>query len=133
MTKDEIYDACQGKISKTSIKQYSGDWVISGKYGMIENLGNLNSPHWVVWITGVHLDKILPTITINTVLSKIKSMVKSVDTTYNGEATCVCTDENQLGDLAILLGARRKRQISAEQKEQQRLTLAKARAKKRPH
>ena len=114
MNKEELYDACQGKVSKTSFKEYSGSMVISGKYGMIENLGDLTSPCWDIWVTGVHLGKELSTNRINLLASALKPHVKRLDLTYNRELTCVCTDENKIGDLALLIGARKKMKMSPE-------------------
>lgn len=128
MNKQQIYDACEGKISQTSIKQYSGDYVIMGKYGMIENMGE----YWDIWVTGVHLGKTLSTKRVKSVLSAIKSLCRGIDTAFNNEMTAHCMDDSAIPELAIHLGARRKRQISEKQKAQQRITLAKARQKNSP-
>ena len=113
-TQQYYYDACEGKISKKSIVQYSGDWVIMGKYGMIENLGSKTSPEWDIWVTGVHHAKVLSTKRVKSVLSSLKPYVKCVDTHFNNEATALCTSENSIALVARVLGARKKRELSAE-------------------
>ena len=115
MRKQYYLDKVGDRISQLAIKQYSGDYVIMGKFGMIENIGSQASPYWDIWVTGVHLGKTLSTKRVNKVVSSIKSLATGIDTTFNNEATAHCLDENNISALAVLLGARKKMKLTESQ------------------
>ena len=117
MTKKEIYEAMGGRISMSSIAEYSDEFQILGKYGMVSWMGD----YWDVWITGVHLDKELSSRRVKHLCERIKPLAKSVDTKLYCEATGVAKGNEEAYQIAVLLGARKKRVDSPG-------TLAKTRA-----
>ncbi len=52
MTKKEIYEAMGGRISMSSIGEYSDEYQILGKYGMVSWMDG----YWDVWINGLGKD-----------------------------------------------------------------------------
>ena len=121
MKKQELYDVCQGQISMLAMKEYSGANVISGKFGMIEKVGDF----YDIWVTGVHLGKELSMKRVRLVGAALKPLCHSFDTAFNNELTCLAKDENDLGALAKIIGARKKRRMSQSQLD----NLAKGRRK----
>ena len=117
MTKKELYEAMGGRISMSSIREYSDEYQILGKYGMVSWMGD----YWDVWITGVHLDKELSSRKVKHLCERIKPLAKSIDTGLTCEATGVVLGNEEAYLCAVLLGARKKRVDSPE-------TLAKTRA-----
>ena len=110
MTKKELYEAMGGRISMSSIREYSDEFQILGKFGMVSWMG-----YWDVWITGVHLDKELSSRRVKHLCSAIKNLVKTLDTELNCEAIGMCTCNDSAYQIAILLGARKKRISSPNQ------------------
>ncbi len=108
MNKQELFDAMKGRISKTSIKEYSGEFVIMGKYGMVSWMGD----YWDVWLTGAHHGKELGTQLVTYRARALEPLVKSIDTAFNNEATAIVEDNEGAFLCALLLGARRKRKDS---------------------
>ncbi len=53
MTKKELYKAMDGRISMSSIGEYSDEIVILGKFGIVSWMDG----YWDIWITGVHRTK----------------------------------------------------------------------------
>ena len=53
MNRKQLYEAMGGRISKTSIGEYSNDIVILGKFGIVSWMDD----YWDIWITGVHHEK----------------------------------------------------------------------------
>jgi len=111
LTKTELYEAMGGRISMSSIGEYSDEFQILGKYGMVSWLDD----YWDVWITGVHLDKELSSRRVKYLCSAIKNLVKTLDTDLNCEAIGMCTCNESAYQIAILLGARKKRTSSPNQ------------------
>ena len=111
MTKKELYEAMDGRISMSSIGKFEGEIQILGKYGMVSWMGD----YWDVWITGVHLDKELSSRKVKYLCSAIKSLVKTLDTDLNCEAIGMCTCNESAYQIAILLGTRKKRTSSPNQ------------------
>jgi len=111
MNKKEIYEAMGGRISMSSIAEYSDEIQILGKYGMVSWMDG----YWDVWITGIHLDKELSSRKVKYLCSAIKSLVKTLDTDLNCEAIGMCTCNESAYQIAILLGARKKRISSPNQ------------------
>ncbi len=123
MTKKEIYTAMGGRISMSSIGEYSDEYQILGKYGMVSWMGD----YWDVWITGVHLDKELSSRRVKQLCERIKPLAKSIDTGFTGEATAVAKGNEEAYQIAVLLGARKKRIDSPETIARNRANLSKLR------
>ena len=109
MTKKEIYAAMGGRISMSSIREYSDEYQILGKFGMVSWMD-----YWGIWITGVHLDKELSSRRVKHLCERIKPLAKSIDTGLTCEATGVVLGNEEAYLCAILLGARKKRIDSPE-------------------
>ncbi len=101
----------------SSIGEYSDEYQILGKYCMVSWMGD----YWDVWITGIHLDKELSSRRVKHLCERIKPLAKSIDTGLTCEATAVAKGNEEAYQIAVLLGARKKRIDSPE-------TLAKTRA-----
>jgi hypothetical protein len=123
MTKKEIYTAMGGRISMSSIGEYSDEYQILGKYGMVSWMDD----YWDVWITGVHLDKELSSRKVKHLAEAIKPLAKSIDTKLYCEAIAVVTGNEEAYLCAILLGARKKRVDTPETLAKSRARLAKLR------
>ena len=123
MTKKEIYEAMGGRISMASIGEYSDEIQILGKYGMVSWMGD----YWDVWITGIHLDKELSSRRVKHLCERIKPLAKSIDTGLTCEATAVAKGNEEAYQIAVLLGARKKRVDSPETLAKNRERLAKLR------
>jgi hypothetical protein len=123
MTKKEIYEAMDGRISMASIGEYSGEYQILGKFGMVSWMGD----YWDVWITGVHLDKELSSRRVKQLCERIKPLAKSIDTGFTGEATAIVPGNEEAYLCAVLLGARKKRVDTPETLAKSRARLAKLR------
>ena len=108
MTKKEIYAAMDGRISMSSIGEYSDEYQILGKYGMVSWMDG----YWDIWITG--LDKELPSRRVKHLCERIKPLAKSIDTGFTGEATAVALGNEEAYQIAVILGARKKRIDSPE-------------------
>ena len=121
MNKKEIYEAMGGRISMSSIREYSDEFQILGKYGMVSWMGD----YWDVWITGVHLDKELSSRRVKHLCERIKPLAKSIDTGLTGEATAVAKGDEEACQIAVLLGARKKRIDSPETLAKTRVNLSK--------
>ncbi len=123
MTKKELYEAMGGRISMSSIGEYSDEYQILGKYGMVSWMGD----YWDVWITGVHLDKELSSRKVKHLCERIKPLAKSIDTGFTGEATAVALGNEEAYQIAVLLGARKKRVDTPETLAKTRTNLNKSR------
>ena len=108
MTKQEIYNSLQGRLSITSIKEYSDEYVIFGKFGMVAPFDD----GWDVWITGIHQGKELTQRKVNNLVSAISSKVGINLQNVNGESWGYVKDSEGAFLSAVLLGARRKRKVS---------------------
>jgi len=117
MTKKELYEAMGGRISMSSIAEYSDEYQILGKFGMVSWMGD----YWDIWITGIHLDKELSSKKVKHLCERIKPLAKSIDTRLTCEATAVALGNEEAYQCAVLLGARKRRKDTPE-------TLAKNRA-----
>ena len=118
MTKKELYEAMGGRISMSSIREYSDEIQILGKYGMVSWMGD----YWDVWITGLHHEIELPSRKVKHLAEALGPLAKSVDTKLYCEAIAVVTGNEEAYQCAILLGARKRRVDTPE-------TLAKNRAR----
>jgi len=123
MTKKELYEAMGGRISMSSIGEYSDEYQILGKFGMVSWMGD----YWDVWITGVHLDKELSSRRVNHLCERIEPLAKSIDTELTCEATAVAKGNEEAYQIAVLLGARKKRIDSPETIARNLANLAKLR------
>ena len=121
MTKKELYEAMGGRISMSAIGEYSDEYQILGKFGMVSWMGD----YWDVWITGVHLDKELSSKKVKHLCERIKPLAKSIDTGLTGEATEVAKGDEEAYQIAVLLGARKKRIDSPETLAKTRVNLSK--------
>jgi len=116
MNKNELYNAMGGRISITSIKEYSGTYQIIGKFGMIEWMDD----YWDVWITGFHKNKELGTGKVNNLCQSIFDSVGIKMEKLNREAQGMIKDNEGAFLIAVLLGARRKRKDSIKTLERLR-------------
>ena len=82
ITKKQPYEAMGGRISMSSIGEYSDEIVILGKYGIVSWMGG----YWDIWITGVHHGKELSSKKVFYLCSAIKPLVKTLDTGLTCEA-----------------------------------------------
>jgi len=123
MTKKELYEAMGGRISMSSIREYSDEFQILGKFGMVSWMGD----YWDVWITGIHLDKELSSRRVKHLCERIKPLAKSIDTGLTNEATAVAKGNEEAYQIAVLLGARKKRIDSPETIARNLANLAKLR------
>ena len=123
MTKKEIYEAMGGRISMSSIGEYSNEYQILGKYGMVSWMDD----YWDIWITGIHSGAELSSRKVKHLAEAIKPLAKSIDTGFTGEATAVVTGNEEAYQCALLLGARKRRIDSPETLAKNRARLAKLR------
>ena len=123
MTKKEIYEAMDGRISMVSIGKFEGEFQIQGKFGMVSWMGD----YWDVWITGIHLDKELSSRRVKQLCERIKPLAKSIDTGLTCEATAVAKGNEEAYQCAVLLGARKRRKDTSETLAKNRARLAKLR------
>jgi len=123
MTKKEIYAAMGGRISMSSIGEYSDEYQILGKFGMVSWMGD----YWDIWITGIHLEKELSSRRVKQLCERIKPLAKSIDTAFTGEAVAIVPGNEEAYLCAILLGARKRRKDTPETLAKNRVRLAKLR------
>ena len=121
MTKKELYEAMDGRISMSSIGEYSDEYQILGKYGMVSWMGD----YWDVWITGIHHGIELPSRKVKHLAKALGPLAKSVDTKLYCEAIAVVPDNEEAYLCAILLGARKRRVDTPETLAKNRVRLAK--------
>ena len=121
MTKNELYEAMGGRISMSSIREYSDEYQILGKFGMVSWMDD----YWDIWITGVHLDKELSSRRVKHLCERIEPLAKSIDTGLTHEATGVVQGNEEAYLCAVLLGARKKRIDSPETIARNLVNLAK--------
>ncbi len=94
----------------SSIREYSDEFQIIGKFGMVSWMGD----YWDVWITGVHHGIELSSRRVKHLCERIKPLAKSIDTGLTCEATGVAKGNEEAYLCAVLLGARKKRIDSPE-------------------
>jgi len=123
MTKKEIYTAMGGRISMVSIGEFADDYQILGKYGMVSWM----DVYWDVWITGIHLDKGLSSRRVKHLCERIKPLAKLIDTKLTCEATGVVLGNEEAYQIAVILGARKRRVDTPETIAKTRANLAKLR------
>ncbi len=102
-----------------SIGEYSDEYQILGKYGMVSWMDD----YWDVWISG--LDKELSSRRVKHLCERIKPLAKSIDTGLTCEATAVAKGNEEAYQIAVLLGARKKRIDSPETLAKTRVNLSK--------
>ena len=107
----------------SSIGEYSHEYQILGKYGMVSWMDD----YWDVWITGVHLDKELSSRRVKHLCERIKPLAKSIDTKLTCEATAIVLGNEEAYQIAVLLGARKKRVDTTETLAKTRTNLNKLR------
>jgi len=110
MNKQQIYDAMGERISMSSIAEYSGEYQILGKFGMVSWMGD----YWDVWITGIHKGKELSQRKVKSLCRQIGDCVKCDFQELTREATTIVDTNDQAYLVACVLGARKKRQLSPE-------------------
>lgn len=123
MTKQELFDAFDGKISKASIVDRDGEFVIQGKFCVIAPEGE---NVWDIWIgspddlySGLSQRKVTGIIT-----SLQKSAVGSAVRELTGEADTRVRGTGLILSNLRVLGIRKKREISPEAREKLRLRLS---------
>ena len=121
MNKRQIFDAFDGKISRTAIRQFDGKWRIMGKGVEIEYLGG---GIWDVFCCD--RENSLGTARVNNVLAKFSSVGIPV-VKLNGEGYTQGSIE-QIKPVVLsclrFFGIRKKRELSPEQLENMRLNLS---------
>ena len=123
MTKKELYEAMGGRISMSSIAEYSGEYQILGKFGMVSWM----DVYWDVWITGIHHGIELSSRKVKHLAEALGPLAKSVDTKLYCEAIAVVTGNEEAYLCAVLLGARKRRKDTPETLAKNRARLAKLR------
>ncbi len=116
MNKQQIYDAMGERISMSAISEFSGEYQILGKFGMVCWMGDF----WDVWITGVHRGKELSQRKVNSLCRQIRDCTRSDSQELTGEAYAIVDTNEQAFLVACILGARKKRQYSPESLEKLR-------------
>ena len=111
MNKQQIYDAMGGRISMASINEYSGEFVITGKYGIVSWMDD----YWDIWITAIHHEKELTSRKVFYLCTAVKPLVKTLDTELTCEAIGMCTSADAAYQIAAILGARKRRNSSSKQ------------------
>ncbi len=123
MNKIQLYEAMGGRISMSSIGEYSDDIVILGKFGIVSWMDD----YWDIWITGVHRDKELSSNKVKHLAKALGPLAKSVDTKLYCEAIAVVTGNEEAYLCAVLLGARKRRVDTPETLTKNRMRLSKLR------
>ncbi len=111
MNKIQLYEAMDGRISMSSIGEYSNDIVILGKYGIVSWMDD----YWDIWITGIHHQKELSSKKVFYLCTAVKPLVKTLDTELTCEAIGMCTSADAAYQIAVTLGARKRRNSSSKQ------------------
>ena len=101
----------------SSIGEYSNEMVILGKHGIVSWVDE----YWDIWITGVHHGIELSQRHVNSLCERSKACGKCHFHELTGEATAVVEGTELAYQIALILGARKKRVDTPE-------TLATARA-----
>jgi len=123
MTKKELYEAMGGRISMVSIGEFEDEIQILGKYGMVSWMDG----YWDVWITNIHSGAELSSKKVKHLAEAMGHLVKSIDTAFTGEAVAVVPGNEEAYQIAVLLGARKKRIDSPETIARNLANLAKPR------
>ncbi len=121
MTKKELYEAMDGRISMVSIGEFADEIQILGKFGMVSWMGD----YWDIWITGIHHDIELSSRKVKHLAEAIEPLAKSIDTAFTGEAVAVVPGNEEAYQCAVLLGARKRRKDIPETLAKNRARLAK--------
>ena len=117
-TKQAIFDACDGQVSKTCIVRRDGEWVVKGKFCI---LAPLDDGTWDLWICnpgdlriGLHQRR------VNDRVRKLKIIPQNRPfTILKGEAHATLPGLDDLvsnPDLLRLLGIRRRKRLTEAQK-----------------
>ena len=93
-----------------SIGEFADEYQILGKHGMVSWMDG----YWDVWITNIHHEIELSSRKVKHLCECIKPLAKSIDTKLTCEATGVVKGNEEAYQIAILLGARKKRIDSPE-------------------
>ena len=113
-TKKEVFEFFDEKISTSCIAKDGDDWVVRGKYGDMDVMGDTVD----CWITSANSKRSFGQRKINLIIAGLPAdVIENLDTTYMDEATFTVpgdTDKAVLVDIAIALGARRKAVYSPE-------------------
>ena len=114
MTKSKLFTTFDGKISKSAIKHIDDEWQIEGKYCRVSLLDGA----WDLWLCSPDdIQKGLSTRRINNILTQLeKHPVKATFTKLTGEAYCNATPMVLILDNLDLLGIRKARVYTPEQK-----------------
>ena len=115
MTKEEIYNAFNGKISRTAIIDRGGEYVVQGKYCIA---APEEDSIWDVWVCNPkNISAGLSQKRVNSTLSALQGCDKRPIRVLTGEGWVkVAGTEKIIANLAPL-GIPRKRKISPEQPE----------------
>ena len=105
----------------SSIREYSDEYQILGKYGMVSWMDD----YWDVWITGIHHGIELSSRKVKHLAEALGPLAKSVDTKLYCEAIAVVPGNEEAYQCAVLLGARKRRKDTPETLAKNRVRLAK--------
>ena len=121
MTKQEIFDAFGGQLSKVGIVSRDGAWMLQGKWALIERIGD----EWDIWLCN-HKDLYtgLPELKLTWLIKGIFAQLEAPVTRLDGEAYLRVDSTEKILKLASLLGLKRKRKLSEATKKAQIARLA---------
>ncbi len=117
MNQTEIYDAFDGRISKTAIQLVDDEWRIVGNWCYVIYDGN---NMWDVWICNPPcLRDGLGQRKVKNIICSFKGVVKTPFRELTGEAYTKVQGTDAILNNLGLLGIRKKRQISEAQRKKQ--------------
>lgn len=114
LTKKQIFEAFEGKIAKSAIQRIDGEWQIVGKFYRVSRLGN----SWDVFVCNPSdLYNGLSQRKVSNIVEKLgKFPVNRGFTVLNGEAFSQDVPRETILKCLFILGIRKSRLISPEQK-----------------
>lgn len=124
MTKQEIYDAFGGQLSKTGIVMRDSTYMLRGKWALIEYVGDM----WDIFLCNhENMSAGLPELKLTWLIKGISARLEEPITRLDGEAYLRVDSPGKVLAVADLCGLRKKRKLSEATKEAQRERLRKMR------
>ena len=126
MTKQEIFDAFGGQLSKTGIVLRDGEYMLRGKWALIEYVGD----KWDIFLCN-HKDMRagLPALKLTWLIKGISARLDEPITKLDGEAYLRVDTPGKVLAVADLCGLRRKRKLSEAHTKANTERLAKLRTR----
>lgn len=121
MTKQQLFHAFRGDISKSAIIEKDHVWCIVGKFCEIERVGDL----WDLYICNPkNMTKGLSQRKVSIIVSELQNHpTKATFTVLNGEAYCQIESVDLILKNLDLLGIRKKKKLTSEQRQALRCRL----------